>query len=619
MNRKRHLVAFVVFAFTLTLGVRGASVTIAPDTPTLLVGQTLQLAANGAVLPTAIATGAGHTCVLYTDQSIRCTGQNSQGQVGNGTYTNVFEPAVASGTVNPASLGAGLEHTCTFVGDGRMQCWGANFTGQLGDGTMGSFAMTPQFVHNITNAIKAITGGFFTCAMLPDRTMQCWGRNQDGQLGNGDSTDRRSIAGAGAGSRPRGRLRRRRVPACALMADRTVRCWGRNVRGQVGDGTTNSPVTLPRPVSGMNGAVALSLGGYHSCALLQDATVQCWGENDLGQIGAEGLALSSVPLTVSGISGAAGVFTGFKHSCAVLSNGTVHCWGNNAFGQLGNGTTANSARPVQVQGIVNPRAVALGAGHTCALMADASVLCWGENDLGEFGAGTATNSLAPVKMHGTGMTWTSSNTAVATVSAAGLVTAVGRGTATITATDPFGNAGSTTLTVRQMLTLAVIRQGDGSGTVTSAPAGITCAPACSASFVSDSPVTMTAAAGADSSFTGWTGCDSVSGATCTVSMTNARTVTAIFMLKRFTLTVSKTGLGKGTVTSSPGGINCSGSGTGCSSDYVVSTTVSLTATAALGSVFVGWTGCDTPNGSSCVVVMGANKAVTADFFGVPFP
>jgi hypothetical protein len=274
---------------------------------------------------------------------------------------------------------------------------------------------------------------------------------------------------------------------------------------------------------------------------------------------------------------------------------------------------------VQVQGVVNARAVALGAGHTCALMPDASVLCWGENDLGEFGVGTATHSLTPVKMHGTGMTWTSSNPSVATVSATGLVTAVGRGIATMTATDPFGNAGSTTVTVRQMLTLAAIRQGDGIGTVTSAPAGINCGPTCSASFVSDSAVTMTATPGADSIFTGFTGCDSVSGASCTVSMTNPRTVTAIFMLKRFTLTVAKTGIGKGTVTSSPAGINCSGTGSGCSSDYVINTSVGLTATPALGSIFVGWTGCATSNGSSCTVAMGANRSVTADFVGVPLP
>ena len=166
MNHKLQALALVVCTLALAVIVRGASVVLAPQNPTLLAGQTMQLTSSGAVVPAAISTGAGHTCVLYSDQTIRCTGQNSQGEVGNGTYTNVFEPALASGTVNPVTLHTGLEHTCTLVGDGRMQCWGTNYTGQLGDGTMGGFAMTPQFVHGMTNAVKAITGGFFTCAIV---------------------------------------------------------------------------------------------------------------------------------------------------------------------------------------------------------------------------------------------------------------------------------------------------------------------------------------------------------------------------------------------------------------------------------------------------------------------
>jgi hypothetical protein len=148
----------------------------------------------------------------------------------------------------------------------------------------------------------------------------------------------------------------------------------------------------------MNSAVALSLGGYHSCALMQDATVQCWGQSDFGQIGAPGLALSKVPVTVNGIANVTAVSAGFHHTCAVLSDGTVRCWGFNAFGQLGDGTKTDSSSPVLVQGIVNPLAVAAGEGHTCALMPDRSVLCWGENNFGALGNGTGIDSVAPVRM-----------------------------------------------------------------------------------------------------------------------------------------------------------------------------------------------------------------------------
>jgi hypothetical protein len=217
-------------------------------------------------------------------------------------------------------------------------------------------------------------------------------------------------------------------------------------------------------------------------------------------------------------------------------------------------------------------------------------------------------------MHATGMTWTTSNPAVATVSASGVVTGVGQGVATIGVSDALGNTASTSVTVQGLQTLSVLRQGDGSGSVTSAPSGIACGTACSAQFNSNSTVTLTATPTANSVFTGWTGCDAVSGATCSVTMTSARGVTAIFMLKRFTLTVAKTGVGRGTVTSSPQGINC---GTGCASDYVVGTVVTLTASPSLGSLFLSWSGCDAVNGSSCTVAMNAKRSVSANFLGVP--
>jgi hypothetical protein len=167
-----------------------------------------------------------------------------------------------------------------------------------------------------------------------------------------------------------------------------------------------------------------------------------------------------------------------------------------------------------------------------------------------------------------------------------------------------------------MLTLAVLRPGDGSGTVTSNPPGISCGNACSAAFMSDAQVTLTAVPHADANFTGWTGCDSVSGSTCTVSIDAARSVNAIFMLKRFTLTAKTSGLVKGAVVSSPAGIDC---GTDCASDYVINTVVTLTATPDPLSIFNGWTGCDAVNDSECIVNVTKGKSVTADFIGVPRP
>jgi len=612
-TRRLQISVLAIIALTLTIHAQGGSITITPANPTLLVGESVALGTTGAVVPSAIGAGSGHTCVLYSDQSLRCTGQNSQGQVGNGGWTAVLEPAVVP-AVNPVNVRTGMEHTCTLVGDGRMQCWGQNYTGVLGGGTIGGFSATPQFVQNMTTAIKTTGSGFHACAMLQDHTVQCWGRNQDGQLGNGDATTDMAVPGAVLNLGPVADVFGGGYHTCALIGDGTAKCWGRNGRGQVGDGTSDTPITTPHAVSGLTTAVALSLGGYHTCALLQGGTVQCWGQSDSGQIGAPGLAFSSSPVTVNGIANATAIYSGFLHSCALLADGTARCWGNNAFGQLGDGTTTNSASPVVVQGIVNARALALGWGHSCALMPDASVRCWGEGDMGEFGTGTNTNSLTPVTMHQTGMAWTSSNPNVATVSATGIVNAVGRGTATISVADALGNTGATTVTVKQMLTLATMKQGDGTGTITSNPAGIACGATCASQFLSDTQVVLTAAPAANSLFTGWTGCDSVSGSTCTISMTSARSATAIFMLKRFTLTVSKTGVGTGTVTSSPAGINC---GSACRSDFVVGTTVTLTATPGTLSVTTGWTGCDTSNGNTCTVTMGANKSVSAEFTGIP--
>ena len=404
---------------------------------------------------------------------------------------------------------------------------------------------------------------------------------------------------------------------CALLSDRTVQCWGRNDDGQLGDGTWSSSST-PVRVGGLTGVAAVSGGGYHTCALLGDGTVRCWGRNTEGQLGDGTTAGSLTPVQVVGITGAVAVSGGYEHTCALLGDGTVRCWGRNAEGQLGDGTRTGSSTPVRVVGITG--AVAVTGGwwhHTCALLRDGTVQCWGQNDFGQLGNGTTTGSSTPVTMTGTGATWTSSNSAVATIDATGLATGVSPGTTTITATDRSGASASTTLTVRDQVgrvSLSVIRAGAGTGSVSSSPPGISCGTDCSEPYDSGTSVTLTASPASGSTFNGWNGCDAVSGATCTVTMSASRSVTATFDLQRFILTVNRAGMGSGSVSSSPPGISC---GTDCSEAYAADMVVTLTATPSPLSIFTDWSGCDTVSGATCTVTMSSARSITATFQGVP--
>jgi len=150
--------------------------------------------------------------------------------------------------------------------------------------------------------------------------------------------------------------------------------------------------------------------------------------------------------------------------------------------------------------------------------------------------------------------------------------------------------------------------------VTSSPAGIDCGATCSAAYDSGTVVTLTVTPASGSIFTGWSGGGCSGTGACTVTMTAATTVTATFDRQRFTLTVNKAGIGNGTVTSSPAGIDC---GATCSAAYDSSTVVTLTATPAFGSIFAGWSGCDAASGTTCTVTMSAARSATASFLGVP--
>ena len=385
MNKMLKLAAVSLLGLGISLVVaqaQGPGVSVTPANPTILVGQTQQFTAAGMSIPATIDGGGNHACLLMSDRSVQCFGQNNWGQLGDGHIgTNASTPVAVSGLTTAVDVGAGMEHSCALLADGTMRCWGTSYVGQLGDGTFNGWADVPKPVLNLSGAIAGVVGGFHTCAILSDRSMRCWGRNQDGQVGNGDNTTDVSVPHTVIGlGGPVSTAIAGGYHTCALMPDATVRCWGRNTRGQLGDGTNNFFSSTPVPVSGMTNAAAVSGGTWHTCALLRDGTVQCWGENDNGQIG-NTLSHSNVPVTVAGISNAVAISTGTYHSCAVLTDGTTRCWGRNDDGQLGNGTTVNSSSPVQVSGLSGPIQIATGIFHSCALMPDRSGRCWGDNSV----------------------------------------------------------------------------------------------------------------------------------------------------------------------------------------------------------------------------------------------
>jgi alpha-tubulin suppressor-like RCC1 family protein len=412
---------------------------------------------TAAIVFASVSAGTHHTCGLITSGVGYCWGDNSSGQLGNGTTTNSTTPVPVSGGYSFAMISAGGSHTCGITSflsgspvGGTLYCWGDNTYGQLGNGMMTSSATpVPVSVSSTLSFIFATAGGSHTCGMaLPISNPAyggvgyCWGDNSSGQLGNGTFTNS-SVPVAIWKIPPL-----ESGPAILILgwvnlsagnnhtcgnavqvggadgAGTFGYCWGDNSSGEVDDGTTTNRAV---PAVG-EFTETVSSGTLFSCTL-----DSCWGNNSVGQLGDGAMTNSKVPLQISGAFNPPGnhpgtveydlfgmVSAGGDHACAVTSAGVPgappqvggigYCWGGNSSGQLGNGTMTNSTTPIVVVGGLTFETISAGGSHNCGVtmtnppspIGGGAVYCWGDNTFGQLGNGTTINSATPVPVNAAG-------------------------------------------------------------------------------------------------------------------------------------------------------------------------------------------------------------------------
>jgi alpha-tubulin suppressor-like RCC1 family protein len=315
------------------------------------------------------------------------------------------------------AIAAGLGHSCALVSGGAVWCWGNNYHGELGNqapygvdpNTIDS-SVVPVQVLNINQASSIATGSYHSCAALTTGTGKCWGWSNYGQLGNGTAgtNSRSNVPVVVAGITNAAAMVAGLYHTCALLLDHTVKCWGSNSNGQLGGGNWNDsavPVTVVTDASSLSPlsqVSALASGKNHVCAVQTSGTVYCWGSNGSGELGRGTAADSDIAAQALGIQ-ASSVGAGESHSCAVTTTGAVQCWGYNYYGALGDNTTNDSLAPVTSK-TSSPTAITLGLGanHSCAVLNNASgnVQCWGRNEYGQLGIGSQANSSVPQNVYG---------------------------------------------------------------------------------------------------------------------------------------------------------------------------------------------------------------------------
>jgi len=386
-----------------------------------------------------IAAGAFHNCAILDNASVKCWGRSNLGNLGIGTTDDRGnEPgemaalsSINLGTGRTAtSISGGNVHTCALLDNASVKCWGHGGNGRLGQGNTNDLGDgANEMGDNLPSidlgtgrtATATAAGGAHSCAILDNGSVKCWGKNAHGQLGldytpdnlghqPGEMGDNLSSINLGTG-RTATAIAAGIFHSCAILDNGSVKCWGNNNYGQLGIDNTTQMGDSSGEMTQLTGinlgtgrtATAIAAGRSHTCAILDNTSVKCWGRNNYGNLGIDnttdmGKTSGSMAVLPSIDLGtgrtATAIAAGFYHSCAILDNASVKCWGKNGRGQLGIDsvhTKGNVSGDMAALSSINlgtgrtATAIAAGERHTCALLDNASVKCWGENGHGQLG------------------------------------------------------------------------------------------------------------------------------------------------------------------------------------------------------------------------------------------
>lgn len=399
-----------------------------------------------------LSAGGGNSCAVLAQGQVKCWGINFAGQLGIDSDTDHGSHPGDMGAALPAvPLGAGRTamqvavgdgHSCALLDDNSVKCWGYNEFGQLGQGHtnhLGTQYHTMDEVQPVALALETgdkvaaiAAGGFRTCALSQRGVLKCWGQNNNlpadasgGFLGLGDTEHRGDGNDMGAAlpavnlgtGRRVAQVAMGRWHSCALLDDGSLKCWGRNHKGQLGLGNTADHGAgaagmgdgLPAVDLGDRRAVRITAGELHTCAILDDQSVKCWGSNEGGRLGlgTTTVAYGDGPLEMGGnlpavqlaTASPVAIASGKDHTCVRFANASVKCWGLNYAGQLGLGNTAAYGDQPGDMGAGLPdvdlaagvASASAGGSFTCARLQGEAIKCWGHNNRGQLGLGDTSN------------------------------------------------------------------------------------------------------------------------------------------------------------------------------------------------------------------------------------